>query len=278
MDNDIMQNIDGATVQHGKVNDRIYLMKIGNAQPLALTGKLTALAKENNYSKIFAKIPKHAQKAFIDAGFEIEAEIPNFYNGNENAVFLGKYFSTHRKTVYDKQTVEKNISIAKDKANGNFKKLDDKFIIRKCEKADADQMSEVYKVVFKSYPFPIHDPQYLKETMDSHIKYFGIFKDDELIAVSSAEMDTKNSNVEMTDFATLPSFRGCGFAGNLLAEMEKEMITDNIKTGYTIARSYSAGMNITFARGGYQFGGTLINNTNISGSIECMNVWYKNLC
>jgi hypothetical protein len=36
-------------------------------------------------------------------------------------------------------------------------------------------------------------------------------------------------------------------------------------------------MNATFAKAGYSFGGTLINNTNISGDIESMNVWYKNL-
>jgi hypothetical protein len=34
-------------------------------------------------------------------------------------------------------------------------------------------------------------------------------------------------------------------------------------------------MNITFAKCGYIFGGTLINNTQISGSIESMNLWHK---
>lgn len=32
---------------------------------------------------------------------------------------------------------------------------------------------------------------------------------------------------------------------------------------------------VTFARNGYTFSGTLLNNTDISGSIESMNVWYK---
>jgi hypothetical protein len=36
-------------------------------------------------------------------------------------------------------------------------------------------------------------------------------------------------------------------------------------------------MNVTFARCGYRFAGTLINNTQISGRIESMNVWYKGL-
>ena len=48
-------------------------------------------------------------------------------------------------------------------------------------------------------------------------------------------------------------------------------------TTYTIARSLSLGMNLTFAKGGYSFAGTLVNNTQISGQIESMNVWYKHL-
>jgi hypothetical protein len=48
-----------------------------------------------------------------------------------------------------------------------------------------------------------------------------------------------------------------------------------MKLFYTIARSYSAGMNITFAKQDYKYTGTLINNTNIFGKIESMNVWYK---
>jgi hypothetical protein len=44
-----------------------------------------------------------------------------------------------------------------------------------------------------------------------------------------------------------------------------------------IARAPSFGMNITFARMGYSFAGRLINNTNIGGQFEDMNVWHKNL-
>ena len=53
------------------------------------------------------------------------------------------------------------------------------------------------------------------------------------------------------------------------------MKRQGMHTAYTIARSLSAGMNITFAKLGYVFAGTLTNNTNISGKIESMNVWYK---
>lgn len=79
----------------------------------------------------------------------------------------------------------------------------------------------------------------------------------------------------MTDFATLPDWRGHGLAAPLLFHMENEIGKKGIKTAYTIARSASAGMNITFAKLGYCYAGRLKNNTNISGSIESMNIWYK---
>lgn len=36
-------------------------------------------------------------------------------------------------------------------------------------------------------------------------------------------------------------------------------------------------MNVTFARQGYTLSGRLKNNTDIAGTIESMNVWYKHL-
>ena len=98
-----------------------------------------------------------------------------------------------------------------------------------------------------------------------------------MVAASSSEMDVDGRNTEMTDFATLPEARGQGLAQHLLQIMERAMRKTGIQTAYTIARALSPGMNITFAKAGYRFGGTLINNTQISGQIESMNVWYKAL-
>ena len=81
----------------------------------------------------------------------------------------------------------------------------------------------------------------------------------------------------MTDFATLPEYRGRHLATALLRRMEQQVKQRGIQTAYTIARAVSYGMNITFAKTGYAFAGTLANNTNICGNLESMNVWYKHL-
>jgi putative beta-lysine N-acetyltransferase len=88
-------------------------------------------------------------------------------------------------------------------------------------------------------------------------------------------MDSDAQNVEMTDFATLPEYEGNGLAIYLLHNMENEMRNRKIKTAYTISRAVSYGINIIFAKMGYEYCGTLIKNTNISGNFESMNVWYK---
>ena len=144
-------------------------------------------------------------------------------------------------------------------------------------KDDAEAITQVYREVFETYPFPIHDPEYILQTMEENFIYFTLWDGDRLAAVSSSEMYPAYGNVEMTDFATLPHYRGNGGAQFLLRTMEAEMRKRGIANAYTIARAYSFGMNITFARNGYSFGGTLTNNTNISGSMESMNVWYKTL-
>ncbi len=81
----------------------------------------------------------------------------------------------------------------------------------------------------------------------------------------------------MTDFATMPDYRVGQSATHLLSKMELAMESQGITTLYTIARLNSPAMNKTFLKHSYKYAGTLINNTNISGKIESMNVFYKHI-
>lgn len=274
---DRIQKLDGATIQHGPLNQRIYLMKLADASPRKLLPKLETLAAENHYTKIFAKVPASKAAAFDAFGFRKEAQIPGFYNGDEAAVFLGKYYDPERKTEAELDRYNEVNKLAIVKAAPKPLPENNAHSVRLCTPADTPRMAEIYKSVFPSYPFPIDDPGYLRETMADHIRYFCVEQEDEIAALSSAETDRNAENAEMTDFATLPEYRGKNFAQRLLEHMERQMRTDGFKTAYTIARAISPGMNITFARSGYSYGGRLVNNTNIAGQIESMNVWYKAL-
>jgi putative beta-lysine N-acetyltransferase len=275
---DIIETLGQSRIQHGSYNDRVYLMKLSRRDLPEILPRLDKLARNRNYSKIFAKVPESAKTPFAREGYVAEAAIPNFYQGREDVVFFGKYLEDERRQEKKKDLVKKVLAAARAKAGeGKVLHLGENFQARATNRGDAEAMAEVYRQVFATYPFPIHDPDYLKKTMDQNVAYFGIWDGNRLVALSSAEMDLSGQNAEMTDFATLPEYRGQGLANFLLAGMEDYLGDKGIKTAYTIARAYSFGMNITFAKLDYEYSGTLTNNTNIFGGLESMNVWHKPL-
>ncbi|HCX64064.1 MAG TPA: putative beta-lysine N-acetyltransferase [Eubacteriaceae bacterium] len=276
--NDRVERIGHSTIQHGKDSNRVYLMEYSPKDQATLAQDLIEFAKQKGYTKIFAKTPASQASVFMEEGYEVEATIENYCQGKTDYVFLAKYFDENRKHPENLQEIDKVIATAKKKENLlALPKLSDKMQVRKLTPGDKEQLARLYRAVFETYPFPIHQEEYLVETMEDQVTYFGIFENDTLIAASSAEKNAACKNAEMTDFAILPEYRGENFASLLLDEMEKEMKRIGYKTLYTIARAVSYGMNATFSKAGYRFSGTLYSNTQISGSLESMNVWYKNI-
>lgn len=266
--------INNSLIQHGPENNRVYIMKIDKAETEKIIHHAKDLAEDKGYGKIFAKVPASEMTKFDKNGFKVEAKVPGFYQGKEDGVFMAKYFDDKRSKIEEIETIENVIQIATNKAP---KVWENNKEIKKLNQNHADEMANIYQQVFESYPFPIHDPSFLKENMENDVSYFGILQDGELVSISSSEKDPKSRNVEMTDFATLPQHRGQNHAFDLLCHMNKAMQEEKYHTAYTIARAQSIPMNVTFANAGYKYSGTLKNNTNISGSIESMNIWYKRL-
>jgi len=280
---DIIEKRSKATLQHGPLSQRIYLMKLGTAEPMSLMSELRTLAQKNNYTKIFAKIPQSKAKAFLNEGYLLEAQIPGFFKGQEAACFLAYYLDPARQIPRSVEELERVLALAQKKQRTSSTPIASSplsipsLALRACTAQDAPAMSQLYKQVFPSYPFPIDDPGYIRQTMETHVQYYAFESEGKLVALSSAEMDVHHKNVEMTDFATLPEYQGQGLAVQLLNHMESCMTVKGMITAYTIARAISASMNITFAKQGYCYNGRLINNTQISGQIESMNVWSKPL-
>jgi putative beta-lysine N-acetyltransferase len=275
---DQVATFGSSRIQHGKLSNRAYLMSLSSDDLPAIVSYLDLLAITRGYSKIFAKIPAAAKQSFLQNGYDAEAAIPDFFQGTEEALFLGKYFSPERMEEKHPEVVEQTLEVALEKPRiDGVPELEPQLSCRQMRSTDTAQMAKLYRQVFASYPFPIHDELYLEQTMREDVMYFGIWERDNLIALASAEIDRNGGNAEMTDFATRPDYRGRGLANYLLAQTEKAAWRRGVKTAYTIARAYSPGMNITFARNGYTFSGTLTHNTQISGKLESMNVWYKPL-
>lgn len=279
MNRDTIEVYKNSLIQHGKVNNRIYLLKIENTDMEALIPGLDELAKEKGYSKIFGKIRPFFLPCFILNGYKIEAFIPGYFCGKEDCIIVSKFLDKNR-AVADKAELAAFFKLRNQERNNpgvsQFAGCRNNFM--KLLPEDARAISEVFKKIFISYPFPVHDPAYIIRNMESNkLIYFGVKEEGKLIGVSAAETDKAEKNAEMTDFAVLPQYRGRGLAGQLLSYMEETMKPAGVKTLYTIARLREPGINKIFINAGYRYTGTLINNTNISGSIESMNIFYKNI-
>ncbi|MFH1724016.1 MAG: putative beta-lysine N-acetyltransferase, partial [Elusimicrobiota bacterium] len=275
---DTIENLGDSLVQHGAHSDRVYLMRLDKADLPGIVERIDALAQERGYSKIFVKVPAAAGDAFRGRGYEVEATIPAFFNGEEDALFMARYPDPKRKEGAPRQKIEEVLAACRARGGAEAPPaLDPGLKAAHLEPRHADEVAALYRKVFDTYPFPIHDPAYIAKTMGEGFAYFGVYDGQRLVAASSAEMDLAGAYSEMTDFATLPECRGKGLATILLGLMEDFVRPKGVRTAFTIARAVSFGMNIAFARVGYSFGGTLWNNTNISGNIESMNIWHKRL-
>lgn len=278
---DTIEKLQNSLIQHGPSSSRIFLMRLKHEDHPSIIPKLLEMARNNHYGKVWARVPDWTKEEFISHGFVHEASVPGFFNGDVDALFLSYFHDTARAKagVEMQDAIEGNIMLAKEKSTPVETASPLPFTLRRLTPDDAFALTSLFGQVFESYPFPIFEREYIVRTMEvDSIAYYGAFDAfGTLIGAASSEMDKKADNAEMTDFATHPDARGHNIALHLLQLMESDMRERGLKVLYTIARAVSAGMNVTFSRAGYAFTGTLINNTNIGGRIESMNVWAKRL-
>jgi putative beta-lysine N-acetyltransferase len=276
--NDNICRFGRSTYQHGPLNDRIYLMELSPEDVPGIILFFEDLSEEKGYSKIFVKVPDSVRDQFLSRGYRVEARVPGLFRGNEDGVFMARYLDDRRGVEAGMARIREIVRESiQDAEVYQRKDLPPGYTLQACKRTEAGEIADLYGRIFESYPFPVHDPEYIRTVMQEHIRFFSVRKDRELAAVASTEIYRQDSFVEMTDFATDPRHAGLNLASHLLERMEDEMMDEGIRVAYTICRACSFPINITFARAGYRYGGTLQNNTNICGSFESMNVWYKAL-
>lgn len=273
---DLIENIYGSTVQHGPHNNRIYVLHLSPDQVGALLPELEQMAETKKYGKIFAKIPSTSWQQFRAAGYIKEADIPHFYSGKTNCCFVAKFFFDRHRTDEDFTNLQRIIGDEKTQRKKNAESSP-QFPIELCTTADAEELAFFYRKLFVSYPFPVFDAVYLNEIMGENVNYYCIRADNKIVAIAATESNSAEKYAEMTDFATVPGWRGKGLAACLLRHMDKEVCRAGIATAFTIARATSYGMNRVFKNCGYNYSGLLINNTQIGGRVQSMAVWYKQL-
>lgn len=261
-----------------RLNRRLRVLRYRASDHRAMVAELQRQAARRQLGKIFVKAPARDRAVLQTAGMVYEATIRGYYDGSDAAVMA--LFVDEERRVQPHREEEEHIlaAVQATPPSDELRPLPEGYEVRRARPDDAEDLAELYGKVFVSYPFPITEPAYLRDTMASHIVY-EIVRDEagELVAAASAETDTAHNNAEMTDFATLPSQRGLGLARRLLDGLEGVMEEAGITNLYTIARARSAGMNRVFYNQGYEWTGTLVNNCHIAGEFEDMHVWCRQL-
>src|SRR5690554_340095 len=109
---DQVLKINNSLIQHGKENDRIYLMKLEKEDSSTILPKLNEMAKDNSYSKIFAKVPSSVEEEFLKDDYQVEAQVPQFFKGKEDGTFMGKYFDQERNQLEKEKRITHVLDIA----------------------------------------------------------------------------------------------------------------------------------------------------------------------
>lgn len=277
MSHDSIITIGRSRVQVGPFNDRIYLMSLFPEDGLGIVNELINMAVRKDLSKIFAKVPQSLAVPFLSCGFEKEAEVEGLFPG-EHGVFLSFYRYPWRRNQDNRDELENVLSVAENKkGKGNVSTLPSILNMRRLMPVDASALAQLYSRTFETYPFPIFEPDFLRKEMNEGVRFMGVFEGNKLVGAASAEVSEDGHSAEMTDFAVDQDYRKMGIAGALLRALEKDCAETGVECMFTIARACSYGINSLFSKGDYKYSGQLINNTNISGSLESMNVWHRSI-
>lgn len=259
-------------------NRRLKVIDYEATDYRALCERLIWLASSNGYDKIFVKTGRKDWQEFLSLGFILEGILKYYYRG-EDAYVLSRFSSLQRalsqRVIAEADLIETLMAQPRGEAHPPLHEDYRGFL---CEESHIPGLVALYRRVFKTYPSPLTHPDYIQQTMRRNIIYRA-FSDPtgHIVAAASADLNHKDSNAELTDCATLPEHRGAGMMQHLIASLETDLREHGILTGYSLARARSHGMNRVFYSLGYEYSGRLINNCDIQGEYEDMNIWVKPL-
>lgn len=259
-------------------NRRLKVLDYEARDYKAMIDRLDWLAQQNDFDKIFFKATKDDWQTFLQFGYMLEGILRYYFRGDD-AFVLSKFRSVDR--VTSEHLIEESGLIEKLMREGERRDpapLPPGYSLFQATPDHIPELVELYRRVFKTYPSPLTHPDYILATMERNVLYRAV--SDErgvIVSAASAEVDDKHSNAELTDCATEPEQRGKGLMFHILTALEDDLRQRGIMTAYSLARARSIGMNRVFYRLGHEYSGRLVNNCDIYGQFEDMNIWVKRL-
>jgi len=243
----------------------------------ALVMKLRWLAEANGFDKILCMAHAHDWERFLRHGYVLEAILKYYQNGSD-ALVMSKFRSQERLTSHCMmQEILLIEELMSREARPSKRALPEGHEFRLARQDDIPELTELYQTIFKTYPTPLIHASYLEHIFESECIFAVCIHEGRIISAASAELRPELKAAELTDCATTPQARGRGLMSHLLKLLEEELRRRDYICSYTMARARSFGMNMVFYQLGYEFNGRLVNNCDIHGGYEDMNIWVKDL-
>ncbi|MDW2796173.1 putative beta-lysine N-acetyltransferase [Clostridium boliviensis] len=269
--------IDKVKIYLDHMNKRVKILDSGSI-PIQTLDKIKNFASVNQAGKILCNTVLSEVKLFTQAGFCIEGKIDGFFKGAD-AYCVSYFMDSKRKISENPEQKDKIIAqcLMPDTRHTAGGSSTLSYSIRTATQNDIGEIVALFSTVFSTYPTPVYDEEYIRQTMNEKILYKVAQSEGKIIGMASADMDSKNRNAEMTDCATYPDYRGKGVLSNIIHELEEELKNRKFIALYSLSRAVNVGVNMALCKHQYKYRGRLINNCNICGAFEDMNIWVKSL-
>ena len=277
----ITNEIHGSSLFEREVNvepisRRIKLYHLPDQYPVEYTlTYLKKLGRKKHCDKLIFYVNKEEEQYLQSLPLEKEGYIKGFFKG-EDAYIYSFFLTPTRKNSITLQQEKKVMDIVQKDSESRSVSLPTGYYMRRATTKDTKQMAALYDTVFETYPTPMNNPDYIKTMMHDDVYFTVVEKDGEIVSASSADVLSKFNAAEMTDCATLEEHRGKRLLSHQFTYLENLMKQKGIQTLFCYARSVSVGMNLINIRHEFTYGGCMVQNSNISGNLESMNIWFKN--
>lgn len=270
------QKLGNSLVQHDPLNDRLCLRELHRADRTELATRLEDLAAQHGYSKICVRVPASEAGSFVTAGYQMEAAIPRFYPQGSAACFLAK-FRDERRDELRPLVLREVLGSAQMQPRVAAPPLGGEFGVRSARLKDVTRMAALYREVVAAGRLPVHDPEYLRRALKGGAVFACIWRGDLPVALTGALVDRASDSAEFCHCATLAQFRDRGFTHCLIEYLEESLRSRGVISLLASVDAYAYDLNITLARCGYGYSGTLTNDCYDQGRLQSLNLWHKSL-
>lgn len=276
-------SIRGTCIHFEPHNRRLKVYHISQLHVQKTINDLKKIGKEQKCDKLIFYANEANKRFFVQSNCYYEGRIGGFFSGDDAyifSIFLEPSRRREENHEEDNKVMNRVNQKYADGPNMNVQSyfLPQGYSMRAPEEKDAIYIAELYGSVFETYPTPIHEPEFVLEMIkNDHINLTVVEYEQRIISACSTEILPDFNSAEMADCATLPEHRGNGLLTSQFCHLIQIMHQKKIKTLFTYSRSRSLGMNLVNRKLGFTYGGRMIKNSNISGRLENMNIWYKNI-